>query len=54
MRDDSAGFAVESFGEVVDISNDADVAGFLSKFSGGFDFGKHGTGLEITFLDVLL
>ena len=54
MRDDSAGFAVKGFGEVIDIGNDADMTGFLCEFGGSFDFGKHGAGFEIAFLDVLL
>ena len=37
---------------MVDICNDADTVGFFGKFGSSFDFGKHGAGFEIAFLDV--
>ena len=50
FSDDGAGFTFKGFVEVVDVSNDSGTA-FLGKFDGGFDFGKHGTWLEVTVFD---
>lgn len=36
---------------MIDIGDDAESTGFISKFNGGFDFGKHGTGFEVAFID---
>ena len=42
---------MEGFGEVIDVGNNTDSAGFVGKCDGRFDFGKHGAGLEIAFFD---
>ena len=50
FSDDGAGFAGESGVEMGDVGDDAG-ATFPREFDGGFDFGEHGTGLEVTVFD---
>lgn len=36
---------------MINIGDNAETTRFISEFDGGFDFGEHGTGFEIAFID---